>query len=234
VKRSARGPSFRSGLCPRACRRCRSRSTASLPGQACRLQRDERCTRASARPMKSLANRRNETRIQAAKPARSRGLRSGTERCAGALVRSREGAHGSRTLCHLSRGVEHVVILAEPEDRPRVTERSQQGEATGASETVSLRSPRGEDNAHGERRKSSKRVGRRETRDSSARASRRIGLEQHGRELVEAAVSTTHRGYSSQDGSIAEVGRTNRDRDLGNARETRGVSRVESAAPDTV
>jgi hypothetical protein len=59
VKRSARGPSFRSGLCPRACRSCRSRSTTSMPPNP-RLSTATRVTRASARPMKSLANRRTQ------------------------------------------------------------------------------------------------------------------------------------------------------------------------------
>jgi hypothetical protein len=137
----------------------------------------------------------DETRIQAAKPARSRGLRSGTERCNGASVRSREGALRSHTLCHLSRGAEHVVIFGR-------ARRSSSGDRTiqircgdrGVRGGFSSECPRGEDNAHGERRKSSKRVGRRETRDSSAKASRRIGrcnTRSFSERLVEAAVSRT-------------------------------------------
>jgi hypothetical protein len=103
---------------------------------------------------------------------------------------------GSRTLCRLSRGVEHVVILAEPDhsNRGDSNERRRQGDRD-VRDDFSSQIHRGADNAHEERRKPSKRVGRRETRDSSAKAIGGWSM-QKGASL-RAAVSRTHRGYSS-------------------------------------
>lgn len=107
------------GLCPRAYRCCRSRSTTSCPKKPNGLERARGSTRASARPYEvtresalERSSRACKTRELAWPSAQAPLLR---HRCIGAIGLIEGRRFGPRTHCYLSRVARHVVVLAEPE-----------------------------------------------------------------------------------------------------------------------